>query len=79
MPQGKQPAHQNSTKYEPKRGLKLKDGERNARETVKTACCNGVCRRCREIVLYKFQYDKYRPLKRPGRCVRARRLSCYFL
>ena len=30
------PVHQNSTKYEPKRGLKLKDTERKAREMRET-------------------------------------------
>ena len=70
------PVHQNSTKYEPKRGLKLKDTERKARESVQAACCSGVCRRCCEVVRFKFQYDKYKPLKRPGRCASCRQFKC---
>ena len=70
------PVHQNSTKYEPKRGLKLKDTERKARESVQAACCSGVCRRCCEVVRFKFQYDKYKPLKRPGRCANCRQFKC---
>ena len=76
MPVGKAkghaPKYTNATAYEPKRNVKLKNKERDARATVESRASNGVCRRCRDKVAYKFKFDKYKPLRAPGKCAACR-------
>lgn len=50
------------------RDVKLKQGEVKKEENICRAMCEGVCKRCREKVQWKFKYDKYKPLKNPGNC-----------
>jgi hypothetical protein len=50
------------------RDCKLKDGEQKKEDNIARVMCEGVCRRCREKSQWRFKYDKYKPLKKPGSC-----------
>src|SRR5690349_14407640 len=50
------------------RDIKLKDGEQRKEDHIARVMCEGVCRRCREKSQWRFKYDKYKPLKKPGNC-----------
>eukprot|EP01038_Epipyxis_sp_PR26KG_P013322 gene13322-17853_t len=50
------------------RDLKLKESELQKEEHVKRIMCEGICKRCREKVQWRFKYDKYKSLRTPGTC-----------
>jgi hypothetical protein len=39
--------------------------------------CEGVCKRCRDKVQWKFRYDKYKPLKAPATCQDCKKKCVY--
>jgi hypothetical protein len=50
------------------RDVKLKDSEVRKEERIQRVMCEGVCRRCRDKLQWRFQYDKYKPLKNIATC-----------
>lgn len=58
----------NQQKFIRNRDIKLKDSEVAKEERTQRLMCEGVCDRCREKVQWRFQYDKYKSLKAPGKC-----------
>lgn len=50
------------------RDLKLKDKEVEFERSILRSMSQGTCPRCADKLQWKFQYDKYKPLKRPGTC-----------
>jgi hypothetical protein len=50
------------------RDIKMKESELKKEAHIRRVMCEGVCTRCREKVLWRFKYDKYKPLKTPGKC-----------
>lgn len=54
------------------RDIKLKDSEIKKEAKIQKLMCEGICKRCREKVQWKFQYDKYKPLKNPATCQQCR-------
>lgn len=55
-------------KFVRNRDLKLKDKELKKEANIQKLMCEGVCRRCREKVQWRFNYNKYKPLKNPATC-----------
>ena len=39
--------------------------------------CEGICAKCREIVQWRFRYDKYKPLKSPATCQECHNKTIY--
>ena len=58
----------NNQKFIRNRDIKLTKGEANREKTIQKRMAEGVCRRCREKVQWRFRYDKYKPLKHPASC-----------
>lgn len=56
------------TKYVRHRDLKMKDGELKREQHIQKVMCEGICKRCREKVQWRFTYDKYKPLTKPATC-----------
>jgi hypothetical protein len=56
------------TKFVRHRDIKMKDGELKRERHIQKAMCEGICRRCREKVQWRFRYDKYKPLTKPANC-----------
>lgn len=56
------------TKFIRHRDVQMKGKELKKEAVIKKVMCEGVCKRCREKVLWRFKYDKYKPLKTPGKC-----------
>lgn len=56
------------TKFIRHRDVKMKESELKKEAKIQKLMCEGVCRRCREKVQWKFKYDKYKPLKNPATC-----------
>jgi hypothetical protein len=54
------------------RDIKLKEAEKKTEARIQKGMAEGVCKRCREKVQWRFQYDKYKPLKQPGTCQQCR-------
>ena len=54
------------------RDIKLKDSELRKEAKIFKLMCEGICNKCRDIVQWKFRYDKYKPLKAPGNCQQCR-------
>lgn len=50
------------------RDVKMKEKELKKEANIKRVMCEGVCKRCRDKVQWRFKYDKYKPLKSPGTC-----------
>eukprot|EP01036_Dinobryon_divergens_P026323 gene26323-34951_t len=50
------------------RDVKMKEKELKKEANIKRVMCEGVCKRCRDKVQWRFKYDKYKPLKNPGTC-----------
>lgn len=48
--------------------MKLKDREEKKEDKIQRVMCEGICDRCREKLQWKFKYDKYKPLTKPGTC-----------
>ena len=56
------------TKFIRHRDVKLKESEIKKEHNIQRAMCEGICARCREKVQWRFQYDKYKPLKNVATC-----------
>jgi ferredoxin len=50
------------------RDVKMKDSELRKEQKTQKLMCEGICRRCREKVQWRFKYDKYKPLKAVATC-----------
>lgn len=50
------------------RDLKMKESELRKEDRIQKVMCEGICRKCRDKVQWRFQFDKYKPLKNPGTC-----------
>ncbi|RYH28754.1 DUF2039 domain-containing protein [archaeon] len=50
------------------RDLKMKESELKRERHIQKVMCEGICRKCRDKVQWRFQFDKYKPLKNPGTC-----------
>lgn len=50
------------------RDIKMKESELKKEAKIQKLMCEGVCKRCREKVQWRFKYDKYKPLKNPATC-----------
>lgn len=50
------------------RDIKMKDSELKREAHIQKVMCEGVCRRCREKVQWRFKFDKYKPLKNVANC-----------
>jgi len=48
--------------------VKLKEREEKREDHIQRAMCEGICDRCREKVQWRFKFDKYKPLSKPGNC-----------
>jgi len=55
------------------RDIKLSGKELDRESHILQKACENVCRRCREKVQWRFQYDKYKPLSAVATCQRCRR------
>lgn len=55
-------------KFVRNRDIKMKDSEIKKEQKIQKLMCEGICKRCREKVQWRFQYDKYKPLKNPANC-----------
>lgn len=54
------------------RDIKMKDSELKKEAKIQKLMSEGICRRCREKVQWRFKYDKYKPLKAPATCQQCR-------
>ena len=54
------------------RDVKLKDREEKREEHMSRAMCEGICDHCRDKVQWRFQFNKYKPLTKPGTCQRCK-------
>ncbi|KAJ1418835.1 hypothetical protein B484DRAFT_453551 [Ochromonadaceae sp. CCMP2298] len=63
----------NKTKFIRKRDVKQKDGEVKKEQVIYRLMCEGVCNRCRDKAQWRFKYDKYKPLTKPGTCQQCKR------
>jgi Uncharacterized conserved protein (DUF2039) len=72
MPGGKSTAgftkSANKVKFVRNRDVKLKDNELKKEANIARLMCEGVCARCRAKVQWRFQYNKYKPLKNLANC-----------
>ena len=50
------------------RDVKMKQSELEKEARTQKLMCEGICTRCREKVQWRFQYDKYKPLKNVATC-----------
>lgn len=62
----------NQAKFVRNRDVKLKDKEIRKENNVAKVMSEGICRKCRDKVQWRFKFDKYKPLKRPGNCQECR-------
>ena len=59
------PAHQNKVAWEPFRA----DKHNSAKKIIEQQPVDGVCAKCAEIIQWKKNYGKYKPLRQPAKCV----------
>ncbi|KAJ1473660.1 hypothetical protein T484DRAFT_1671446 [Baffinella frigidus] len=59
--------------YKAGRDKKNNPGEKEEIQGVKRAAIKDVCKRCVEKVMWRFKYDKYKPLKQAGACSECRK------
>ena len=66
MPVGKSgpPKHANKEKFIPSRA----DKHNTKQNLIDTLPDDGCCKKCSEIIEWKKQYGKYKPLKTPAKC-----------
>lgn len=50
----------------------MKDKELRKEAQIQRTMCEGICDRCREKLQWRFKYDKYKPLTKPGNCQKCR-------
>lgn len=62
-------------KFQRNRDVVLKKSETNRERRIQQGMVEGVCLRCRQVVLWRFQYNRYKPLKRPKTCADCRNKS----
>lgn len=55
-------------KFVRNRDIKMKESELRQEEKIRKLMCEGICRKCREKVQWRFNFDKYKPLRNPGTC-----------
>lgn len=58
----------NNQKFVRHRDVKLKQSEFEKEVKIQKLMCEGICRRCKDKVQWRFRYDKYKPLKSVGSC-----------
>jgi len=58
----------NRKKFERNRDLKLTRSENNKEVRIQKGMCEGVCPRCRDKMKWRFQYNRYKPLRKPANC-----------
>ena len=56
------PKHQNKSKFA------LRDDSKMTRRVLKTPL-DLLCQRCYDVIKWKMDYKKYKPLTQPGKCV----------
>ena len=59
------PAHQNKVAWEPFRA----DKHNSTKKIIEQQPIDGVCAKCVEIIQWKKNYGKYKPLRQPAKCV----------
>ena len=59
-------------KYVRNRDLKLKDSELRKEAHIQHVMVEGVCDRCREKLQWRFKYNKYKSLSKPGGCQKCK-------
>jgi hypothetical protein len=62
-------------KFVRNRDIKLSQGEVKYEGKIQKGMSEGVCKRCRDKVQWRFQYNKYKPLKQPATCQQCRQKS----
>ena len=50
------------------RDIKLKESELKKEEKMQESMIDGICKKCREKVQWRFKFDKYKPLKALASC-----------
>jgi hypothetical protein len=50
------------------RDVKMKDSEVKKEKTICRVMCEGICKRCIDKAVWRFKFDKYKPLKNIGNC-----------
>jgi hypothetical protein len=50
------------------RDIKLKESEQRREDYTAKVMIEGICKKCREKVQWRFKFDKYKPLKAVGNC-----------
>jgi hypothetical protein len=63
----------NKQKFVRNRDIKLTEKEQKAESHIKQTMNEGICPKCREKMQWRFQYNKYKPLKAVGNCQKCRR------
>ena len=67
--------NQQKKKFVRNRDIKLKDSELRYEATIQRLMCEGVCDSCRLKLQWKFNYDKYKPLRHPAKCQSCHNVS----
>ena len=60
-------------KFVRNRDVKLKEKEIRQEEKIRHGMCEGVCPRCRDKMQWRFQFNKYKPLKKIAGCQQCRK------
>lgn len=55
-------------KYVRHRDMKMKDSELRKEDHIQQVMVEGICRKCREKIQWRFNFDKYKPLRAPATC-----------
>ena len=50
------------------RDVKMKDSELRREAHIQKQMSEGICDKCRDKVQWRFKFDKYKPLTKPGTC-----------
>ena len=57
-----------NVKFIRNRDIKMKDSELRREAHIQKQMSEGICDKCREKVQWRFKFDKYKPLTKPGTC-----------
>lgn len=57
-----------NVKFIRNRDIKMKDSELRREAHIQKQMSEGICDKCREKVQWRFKFDKYKPLSKPGTC-----------
>ena len=63
---------QQREKFVRNRDVKLKDKEIRQEEKIQKGMSEGICPQCRDKLQWRFQYNKYKPLKKVAGCTGCR-------